>query len=103
MSTLYICFKPTEINSDFLEVYYETDRWYREVSACAAEGARNHGLLNIPPSDFFHTKLNGPSTDDEQATIGNFFRILDDIIAQNETKLTQLKSLKKAYLQKMFI
>lgn len=53
LSTLYIVFKPKNINSDYLLSYYDTDKWYKQVSEIAAEGARNHGLLNIAPNDFF--------------------------------------------------
>ena len=52
LSTLYILFKPVDVNSDYLACYYESGKWYKEVSMCAAEGARNHGLLNISPNDF---------------------------------------------------
>jgi len=38
----------------------------------------------------------------EQAAIGNFFRILDDVITLHKRKLDKLKELKKGYLQQMF-
>ncbi|WP_270234350.1 restriction endonuclease subunit S [Lactococcus garvieae] len=102
LSTLYIVFKPTAINSQFLVSYYETTRWYREVSKNAAEGARNHGLLNIPPNDFFNTLLTIPKSAEEQQQIGSFFKQLDDTIALHQRKLDLLKEQKKGYLQKMF-
>ncbi|ANK61119.1 restriction endonuclease subunit S [Loigolactobacillus backii] len=102
LSTLYIVFRPTKINSQFLVSYYDTTRWYREVSKNAAEGARNHGLLNIAPTDFFNTLLVVPKIVDEQQKIGSFFKQLDDIIALHQRKLDLLKEQKKGYLQKMF-
>ncbi len=102
LSTLYIVFKPTAINSQFLVSYYETTRWYREVSKNAAEGARNHGLLNISPNDFFNTLLTIPKSAEEQQQIGSFFKQLDDTIALHQRKLDLLKEQKKGYLQKMF-
>ena len=39
----------------------------------------------------------------EQKKIGNFFKVLDDTITLHQEKLIYLESLKKAYLQKMFI
>lgn len=39
----------------------------------------------------------------EQAAIGGFFRLLDEQIADQQTKLSHIKRLKSAYLQKMFI
>ena len=101
LSTLYIVFKPTAINSQFLVSYYETTRWYREVSKNAAEGARNHGLLNISPNDFFNTLLTIPKSAEEQQ-IGSFFKQLDETIALHQRKLDLLKEQKKGYLQKMF-
>ena len=64
LSTLYIVFgiKDEEgINSDYLVSYYDTELWHKGIRAIAAEGARNHGLLNIAPADFFHTKLMVPT------------------------------------------
>jgi len=46
----------------------------------AAEGARNHGLLNIAPQDFFETKLLVPPNKDEQEKIGKLFKQIDNII-----------------------
>lgn len=103
LSTLYIVFRPTEINSQFLVSYYDTTRWYREVSKNAAEGARNHGLLNIAPTDFFNTLLVVPKIVDEQEKIGSFFKQLDNTIALHQRKLELLKEQKKGFLQKMFV
>jgi type I restriction enzyme S subunit len=84
LSTLYIAFKPTSVNSEFLVAYYETSNWYKQVSERAAEGARNHGLLNIAPHDFFDTRLLIPKTDDEQRSIGLFIKKLDHTIALHQ-------------------
>ena len=102
LSTLYIIFKPKNIDSNFLEKYYDTSCWYHEVSKHAAEGARNHGLLNIAASDFLRTELTVPKSVEEQRKIGNFLKQLDDTITLHQRKLEQLKELKKAYLQVMF-
>ncbi len=103
LSTLYIVFRPTQVNSNFLVSYYDTNGWHKEVSMRAAEGARNHGLLNIPAEDFFDTELKIPTEEAEQEQIGRFFNQLDNTIALLQTKLGKLQSLKKTYLQKMFI
>lgn len=55
LSTLYIVFAPKkeqQIDSDYLTVFFDTDRWHKGVAERAAEGARNHGLLNISAEDF---------------------------------------------------
>ncbi|MFM0583108.1 restriction endonuclease subunit S [Streptococcus suis] len=103
LSTLYIVFKPTSlICSDYLVSYYDTVNWYKEVSMIAAEGARNHGLLNIAPNDFFKTRLFIPTLPEQEA-IGNFFSDLDQLITLHQRQLDHLKLLKKALLQQMFI
>ncbi|WP_249961201.1 restriction endonuclease subunit S [Histophilus somni] len=102
LSTLYILFKPTNVNSDFLTKYYETTCWHSEISKHAAEGARNHGLLNIATEDFFKTKLTIPKLDKEQQKIGTFFTALDRYITIHQRKLENIQKLKKSLLQKMF-
>lgn len=103
LSTLYIVFKPTNINSDFLEKYYDTTYWHKEISKHATEGARNHGLLNIAATVFFESKLTVPKDCDEQEKVGMLFCHLDETIILYQKKLNQFYKLKKAYLQKMFI
>ena len=105
LSTLYIIFEikdKTKTDSDFIVSYYDTDRWHKEVQSVAAEGARNHGLLNISPNDFFETVLTIPKSAEEQRQIGAYFRTLDHLITLHQRKLETLKKLKKAMLQKMF-
>ncbi|WP_335139919.1 restriction endonuclease subunit S [Lacticaseibacillus paracasei] len=102
LSTLYIIFRPTNVSSQFLVSYYDTTRWYKEVAKNAAEGARNHGLLNIAPTDFFSTVLIIPNSIEEQQKIGSFFRQLDHLITLHQRKLAKLKELKQGYLQKLF-
>jgi len=103
LSTLYIVFKPVAVESEFLVQYYETDNWHTEIIKYAAEGARNHGLLNITPADFFKTILFVPKSQKEQEAIGNFFLSLDNQIDAQSQQLEQVKKLKTAYLEKMFI
>ena len=87
LSTLYIVFALKEdgnIDSDFLVSYYDTDCWHKGVQAIAAEGARNHGLLNITPADYFETVLTVPSDVKEQHQIGTFFAKLDTLITLHQ-------------------
>ena len=102
LSTLYIVFKPTNINSQFLVSYYDTNYWHNQVASIAVEGARNHGLLNISASEFFTTTLAIPKSIQEQTAIGDFFRQLDAAIASHQRKLERTNKLKKSLLQKMF-
>ena len=76
VSTLYICFKPKDISSNFLECYFETDKWHEEIYKTAVEGARNHGLLNIAIGNFFNTIHIIPNSIEEQK-IANFLSAVD--------------------------
>lgn len=105
LSTLYILFEITDknISSDFIVSYYMTHLWYKEISKRAAEGARNHGLLNISTEDFFDSELNIPNSIEEQVKIGNFIKEFDKFITLHQRKLDKLQEVKKGLLQKMFV
>ena len=102
VSTLYICFRLDNTDSDFIVSYYEADRWHKAIQMIAAEGARNHGLLNIAPDDFFNTELTVPLDVIEQQRLGSLFRRLDHLITLHQRKLDALKKIKSALLEKMF-
>jgi len=94
LSTLYIVFKIKNekvINSDFLVTYYDTCNWHKDIKAVAAEGARNHGLLNIAPADFFKTELMLPQDIEEQKKIGSYFKLIDHLITLHQRKYLQKK------------
>ena len=86
LSTLYIVFalKDPNVNSDFLTCYYDTDNWHKQVSERAAEGARNHGLLNISAEDFLDTELLIPPVIREQALIGEYLKKMDNLITLHQ-------------------
>lgn len=89
LSTLYIVFGIKEnnpIDSDFLVSYYSTNLWHKGIHEIAAEGARNHGLLNIAPADFFETKLMIPQDIEEQKKIGKYFEELERLITLHQRK-----------------
>ena len=88
LSTLYIVFKliDTNVLSDFIVAYYMTHLWYGEISKRASEGARNHGLLNISPADFFQSEMLIPTNMNEQYLIGKFFENFDNLITLHQRK-----------------
>ena len=105
LSTLYIVFTPKkeqQIDSDFLTVFFDTDRWHKGVAERAAEGARNHGLLNISAEDFFDIDLSVPKDVAEQKQIGAFIRQLNHLITLHQRKFEKLTNVKKSMLEKMF-
>jgi type I restriction enzyme S subunit len=106
LSTLYIVFKildERKTSSDYIVTYYNTDLWHKGIQAIAAEGARNHGLLNVAPADFFETNLTMPKNYAEQQQIGSFFQQLDHLITLHQRELEKLQNIKKSMLEKMFV
>ena len=104
LSTLYIVFSlDTKIDPYWFSSYFETSVWHSEIVKRATEGARNHGLLNISPVDFFDISIFIPSDEDEQRKIASFFSCLDILISAQEQKVSKLRSLKKSFLEKMFV
>ena len=102
VSSLYICFKPNKkINSDYLEQYFETNKWYHQMSEVSVEGARNHGLLNIAVGDFFSTEHFIPTLD-EQKKISKFLSLLDKKIELQSKKIEDLKLFKKGLIETEF-
>ena len=102
VSTLYICFKcndPREI--DFWDQYFDAGILDKELMLIAQEGARNHGLLNIPTGGFFNLSILSPSID-EQQEIALCLSALDDTIQAETDKLEALKDHKKGLMQQLF-
>ena len=104
LSTLYIVFRLSseQIHSNYLVNYFSTSNWHQHIAENAAEGARNHGLLNITAEDFFKTPIKAPIGTEEQEKIASFLTTLDKLIAKLEAKLDKLRKLKQALLEKMF-
>lgn len=105
LSTLYIIFalKKEKLNSDFLSAFFETDKWYEHIYQCAAEGARNHGLLNISSDEFLKLKVLAPKAKNEQALISEFVMLIDRLVNESTDKLSKFRSMKHSLLQKMFV
>ena len=98
LSTLYICFsiETDEVDSDYLECFFDTLSWYHDVSAICAEGARNHGLLNVDVEAFFKdVNIEMPSQIQEQRKISVFINTLDHLITLHQRKCEELKNVKK--------
>lgn len=103
VSTLYICMSLTsDTNSDYLTHYFDSMKWNKSVSEISAEGARNHGLLNIPTEAFFQTKHFLAPSSAEQQKIADFLSNVDSIITAETKILNILQKKKKALMQKLF-
>ncbi|WP_370778382.1 restriction endonuclease subunit S [Roseburia sp.] len=106
LSTLYICFGITsdDVDSDYLECFFDTLKWYSDITMICAEGARNHGLLNVDTKAFFdEVTISMPSSKEEQCMISAYLKNLDHLITLHQRKADNLKNLKKYMLQNMFV
>ena len=105
VSTLYICFETLgdKDDAEFLKWYFDSFAWHREIGMICAEGARNHGLLNVPTDGFFDTKHILPSDKDERKKIASLMALADARCECAETELARLTAMKSGLLQQMFV
>ena len=102
LSTLYICFALKKHDTDFIKVYFDSLKWYKEIYMISAEGARNHGLLNVPTDEFFATKHYLPENTTEQRKIADFLIALDRRIDAQQSLVVNLKKYKRGLLNQIF-
>jgi len=101
LSTLYICFALKKHDSDFIKAYFDSLKWYREIYMISAEGARNHGLLNVPTDEFFDAKHYIPQDLAEQRKIANFMIALERRIEAQQSLVDNLKKYKRGLLSQL--
>ncbi len=102
VSTLYICFRCIDSNAiEFWEQYFDAGIFDKEIMAIAQEGARNHGLLNVPTNDFFGLVVKIPEPA-EQQKIASCLSELDNLISAQGQKVEALKAHKKGLMQQLF-
>ena len=102
LSTLYICFALKKHDTDFIKVYFDSLKWYKEIYMISAEGARNHGLLNVPTDEFFATKHYLPENTAEQRKIADFLIALDRRIDAQQSLVDNLKKYKRGLVFQVF-
>ena len=102
LSTLYICFALKKHDSDFIKAYFDSLKWYREIYMISAEGARNHGLLNMPTEEFFDTKHYLPENTEEQRKIADFLITLERRIEAQQSLVDNLKKYKRGVMRAIF-
>ena len=100
LSSLYICFKVINVDSNYLTFYFDSNKWNREVKLISGEGARNHGLLNLSPVDFFNIKLFISSNNKEQIKIAYFLKLLNRKIKLLSLKIQALKKYKEGLISR---
>ena len=105
VSTLYLCFaiKEEVVNSDFAKWYFESAQWYKGINNICAEGARNHGLLNVPTDGFFNTVHTLPSDPNEQLAVVDYLSNIQKKYEAAQRCLQAIENLRSGLLQQLFI
>ncbi|WP_407044969.1 restriction endonuclease subunit S, partial [Enterococcus faecalis] len=87
-----------KLNSNYLCWYFNSNihkKYAKRMST--GDGRSNYNMKDFNKNILVIPKI------EEQQTIGIFFQNLDNTITLHQRKLDQLKELKKAYLQTMFV
>ncbi|EKJ5015480.1 TPA: restriction endonuclease subunit S [Enterococcus faecalis] len=100
VSSLYVVLQMEDnLNNDFILQFIKSPAFVREVKRNTEGSVREYLFYE----NFANIKFPYTKNIKEQQKIGAFFKKSDDTIALRQNKLNQLKALKKAYLQNMFI
>ena len=103
LSTLYICFALNDLSwSDFMVQYFDSLKWNAEMPKICAEGARNHGLLNVAPTDFFKISMSLPTDPEERDRIVAGLRRITERIECQSLRVAALETQKKELLRQVF-
>ena len=102
LSTLYICFALKKHNSDFIKTYFDSLKWYKEIYMISAEGARNHGLLNVPTDEFFDTYHYITENEVEQEKIAKLMGFIERRIQKQQALVDNLKNYKRGAINNIF-
>lgn len=101
VTTLYICFSLKEnVDSDFMNQYFEAGKMIPGLMRIAQEGGRAHGLLNISLTDFFNLPVILPKIE-EQIAIAHILNTADKEIKLLTTQLEQFKLQKRGLMQQL--
>jgi type I restriction enzyme S subunit len=102
LSPLYICFSidQTNVDRNFIGYHFDSYWFERQLNSVVQEGARAHGLLNIPVDDFFERQLLLPPLH-EQKKIAAILSSVDDVIEKTQAQINKLKDLKTGMMQEL--
>lgn len=100
MSPLYLVFKISDINKDFLSYYFETSNWHQFMRLSGNSGAR-FDRISMSDDTFVQMPIKAPSLP-EQRRIASYFTHLDTLIEASRQKVEKYKQVKAASLQALF-
>ena len=100
MSPLYTVFRTHDVNEEYVEWFFKSNKWHKYMFFNGDTGARSDRFA-IKDSVFFEMPIPVPHID-EQRRIGLFFTNLDNLITLHQRKSDALKNAKKYFLKNMF-
>ena len=100
ISPLYLCFRVSGIDADFLNFRFKSNCWYRFMYENGDSGAR-HDRVSIKDDIFFSMPVSLPSRD-EQKTIAEFLHLLDKRIQIQNKTIEDLIRLRTALYSSLF-
>ncbi|WP_446669795.1 restriction endonuclease subunit S [Limosilactobacillus allomucosae] len=102
VSHVFDIYRPTQKEHDlwFWKYYIHNENIMRDILRKSTTKATM--MTNLVNKDLLKQKLNIPSIE-EQEKIGNYLSKLDHLITLHQHKIDNLKRLKRALLQKMFV
>lgn len=103
VSALYAVYSVNEdICPDYVQIYFASDnRLNNYLRPIVNKGAKN--TLLVSDDGALSGTVVFPDNIKEQITIAKYFSRLDTLISAHEQKLDKLRSLKKSFLEKMFV
>ena len=101
MSPLYTVFRTHDIDNNFLEQYFKSEKWHSFMYMNGDTGARSD-RFSIRDSVFIEMKIPYPDLQ-EQHKIGDYLNRIDALINLHQQKIENLKSLKQLLSNHMFI
>ncbi|MDT3386823.1 MAG: restriction endonuclease subunit S [Bacteroidota bacterium] len=104
LSPLYFCFRPLNelVDTNYLQLYFDTALWYKHISDIAVEGARNHGLLNMAVVDFYRMPIPLPPLN-EQKNIARKLIVFKQKLETEQAILRTYQSQKQYLLNQLFV
>ncbi len=94
-----IACRPNKSTQNGFLGYYLNSYSYRKQLLKLMQGIK---VLSISKTNLTKTSLQTPTSQNEQAKIGDFFKNIDTLIAKNQQKHEKLTQMKKALLEKVF-
>lgn len=103
VSALYAVYQTKQnVFPQFIEVYFSSDNRLNDyLRPIVNKGAKN--TLLVSDEDALSGTVVFPKDVNEQIKIASFFNCLEKLILAQEQKIVKLRSLKKSFLEKMFV